>query len=64
MSGYDDGTEYDLALEVAVERRRRFDLSCSDGFCGATDCATCYSDPPHLLCRDWAEDETNEIEED
>lgn len=56
MNGYDDGIEYDLALEVAVERRRRFDLSCSDGFCGATDCGTCYGD--------LSEYENNEIEED
>jgi len=46
----------DLALEIMNDRRHRAGLSCSDGFCGATDCGTCYGD--------LAEDENNEIEEE
>lgn len=45
MSIYEDEDYIDeMRQERYEQHRRRRNLSCSDGFCGATDCQTCY---PH-----------------
>jgi hypothetical protein len=41
MNIYDEDREHEIRQELHEMRRRRRNLSCSDGYCGAEDCARC-----------------------
>jgi hypothetical protein len=64
---YDPRDMYELAAEDALDRqerysrpRRRPNIDCADGFCGAADCLTCHPEGEKLEPDDEPIDDDDE----